>query len=181
MRSYHTRLNDGVPVTIRYADEGEVDELTAIEIDADQRYADSLHPEMAKGDHIPSEALARAVGRRQVIVAVEDDVILGWLLLTKSGDEICIGQISVRRSAGGKGIGTTLLRTIVESVRSAGHQSIVLNTQADVPWNQPWYERRGFVVVPPDEWSADMHVIAEEQSADGLDWNTRVHMRLRLE
>ncbi len=165
---------------IRYADEGEVDVLTAIEIDADQRYANSVHPEMAKGDHIPSEALARAVGARQVIVAVEDDAILGWLLLTKSGDEICIGQISVRRSAGGTGVGAKLLSTIVDSVRSEGHQSIVLNTQADVPWNQPWYERRGFVVVPREEWTADMHVIAEEQCADGLDWNTRVHMRLHL-
>ena len=170
-----------MPVTIRYADEDEVEELTAIEIDADKRYANSLHPEIANGHHIPSEALARAVVARQVVVAVEDDAILGWLLLTKAGDEICIGQISVRRSAGGRGVGTKLLSTIVDSVRRAGHQSIVLNTQADVAWNRPWYDRHGFVVVPPEEWTADMHVIAEEQCADGLDWNTRVHMRLQLD
>jgi GNAT superfamily N-acetyltransferase len=173
-------LNSDVAVTIRYADESEVDELSAIEIDADQRYADSAHPEIAAGDHIPSEALARAVGARQVIVALEDDAILGWLLLTKVGDEVCIGQISVRRSAGGKGVGTQLLSTIVDAVRNAGHPSIVLNTQADVPWNQPWYERHGFVVVPPEEWTPDMHVVADEQRADGLDWNTRVHMRRHL-
>jgi GNAT superfamily N-acetyltransferase len=173
-------LNVDVPLTIRYAEASEVETLTAIEIDADQRYVDSAHPEIANGDHIPTEALARAVGARQVIVAVEDDAILGWLLLTKSGDELCIGQISVRRSAGAKGVGTKLLDTIIESVRSAGHRSVVLNTQADVPWNQPWYERRGFVVVPPQEWTADMHVIADEQRADGLDWSTRVHMRLHL-
>ena len=155
--------------------------LTAIEIDADKRYATSVHPEIAQGDHIPSEALARAASARQVIVAVEDDAILGWLLLTKSGDELCIGQISVRRSAGRAGVGTKLLNTIVDAVRSAGHRSIVLNTQADVPWNQPWYERHGFVVVPPEEWTADMHVIADEQRADGLDWTTRVHMRLQLD
>ena len=101
--------------------------------------------------------------------------------MSRSGDELCIGQISVRRSAGGKGVGTKLLSTVVDSVRSAGHQSIVLNTQADVPWNRPWYERRGFVVVPPEEWTADMHTIADEQCADGLDWNTRVHMRLQFD
>lgn len=155
--------------------------LTAIEIDADERYANSVHPEMANGYHIPSDALAHAVRARRVIVAVEDDAILGWLLLTKAGEEVCIGQISVRRSAGGKGVGTRLLSTTVDSVRNAGHQSIVLNTQADVPWNRPWYARRGFVVVPPAEWTADMHVIADEQRADGLDWSTRVHMRLQLD
>ena len=176
-----TRLDIDVPVTIRYAEEGEVEVLTAIEIDADQRYVNSVHPEIANGNHIPSEALTRAVRARQVVVAVEDDAILGWLLLTKSGDELCIGQISVLCAAGGKGVGTKLLDTIVDSARTAGHQSIVLNTQADVPWNQPWCERRGFVVVPPEEWTADMHVIADEQCVDGLDWNTRVHMRLRLD
>lgn len=169
------------PVTIRYANDDEVEVLTAIEIDADQRFANTAHPEMANGDHIPSEALGHAVAARQVIVAVQDDVILGWLLLTKSGDEVCIGQISVRRSAGGQGVGAKLLNTIVDSVRHAGYQSIVLNTQSDVPWNQSWYERHGFVVVPTQEWTADMHVIADEQRAKGLDWSTRVHMRLRLD
>ncbi len=170
-----------MPVTIRHADEDEVELLTAIEIDADQRYLNSAHPEMANGDHIPIEALARAVRARQVFVAVEDDAILGWLLVTKSGDELCVGQISVLRSAGGKGVGTKLLGAIVDSARAAGKQSIVLNTQADVPWNQSWYERRGFVVVPFEAWTAGMHVIADEQRADGLDWNTRVHMRLHLD
>jgi predicted N-acetyltransferase YhbS len=139
-----------------------------------------VHPEIANGETIPSDELTLAVRARQVIVAVEDDAILGWVLLTKAGDEVCVGQISVRCSAGGRGIGTKLLNTIIDSVHSAGHRSIVLNTQADVPWNQPWYERHGFVVVPPEEWTAGMHVITEEQRADGLDWNTRVHMRLHL-
>lgn len=168
-------------VTIRYADASEVDELSAIEVDADQRYARSSHPEMAGGDHIPIDALARAVAGRQIVVAVEDDVILGWLLLTKCGDELCIGQISVRRAAGGKGVGTQLLTTAIDSVKRAGRPSIVLNTQADVPWNQPWYERHGFVVVPREQWTPDMHTIAEEQQRDGLDWSTRVHMRLQLD
>lgn len=167
-------------VTVRRAREDEVAVLTEIEIDADQRYADSAHPEFAAGNHIPTDALARAASRGLVLVAEEAGAILGWVLLTGSGDEWCVGQISVRRSAGGRGIGTQLLQTLIEAARAAGKPSIVLNTQSDVAWNAPWYERHGFVVVPPDEWTADMHVIADEQRAEGMDWTTRVHMRLHI-
>lgn len=173
-------MNGGVTVAIRYALADEAALLTEIELDADQRYADSAHPEIAGGNHIPTEALARAASRRQVLVAEEDGTVVGWILLTMSGDELCIGQISVRRAAGGRGIGTKLLTTSIESARAGGRASIVLNTHTDVAWNQPWYERHGFEVVDPADWTPDMHVIADEQTADGMDWSTRVHMRLRL-
>ncbi|MEY2468779.1 MAG: hypothetical protein QOF21_1477, partial [Actinomycetota bacterium] len=64
--------------------------LTAIEIDAGQRFTNSVHPEIANGETIPSDELTLAVRARQVIVAVEDDAILGWVLLTKAGDEVCV-------------------------------------------------------------------------------------------
>lgn len=81
---------------------------------------------------------------------------------------------------GGVGVGTALLRRVIDEARRAGEGSVVLNTQSDVAWNRPWYERHGFAVVPRAAWSEALLAIERDQARDGLDWSTRVHMRLRL-
>ena len=73
------------------------------------------------------------------------------------------------------------MKTVIASARGMGYESIVLNTQTDVPWNRPWYEKHGFVVVDESDWTDDMHVITREQTESGLDWTTRAHMRLLLD
>jgi predicted N-acetyltransferase YhbS len=168
-------------IEIRLARPEDLDTLTEIEADADLRYADSVHPEMAGGDTIPRDDLVRAVDYKWIIVAAEGDRVVGWLLLTRCGDEFCIGQISVRRDAGRRGVGSELLKAAIASARQMGYRSIVLNTQSDVAWNRPWYEKHGFVVVDASEWTEGMHAITREQSEAGLDWTTRVHMRLSFD
>jgi predicted N-acetyltransferase YhbS len=165
---------------IRLARAEDLDALTEIEADADLRYADSVHPEMASGATFPRDVLARGIERNWIIVASEDERVVGWVLLTRSGDEFCVAQISVRRDVGGRGVGDALMKTVIASARGMGYGSIVLNTQTDVPWNRPWYEKHGFVVVDESDWTDDMHVIRREQTESGLDWATRVHMRLLL-
>jgi GNAT superfamily N-acetyltransferase len=46
-----------------------------------------------------------------------------------------------------QGIGTALLERACEWGRARGYPAITLTTYADVPWNAPWYARRGFVEV----------------------------------
>ena len=74
-----------------------------------------------------------------------------------------------------------LLLAAIDRCRQSNRRAVVLNTQSDVPWNRPWYEHFGFVVVPVEEWDADMHETVVEQTASRLDWSTRGHMRLQLE
>ena len=78
------------------------------------------------------------------------------------------------------GIGTALLGEVIARAVTAGVRTLVLNTQDDVPWNRPWYEHAGFVVVPEAQWTATMRDDTAAQVAAGLDSSTRVHMRLTL-
>ncbi len=55
-----------------------------------------------------------------------------------------------------------------------------LNTEHDIIWNRPWYESLGFVVVNPTDWTDAMADVVGAQTKMGLDWSTRVHMRLTL-
>lgn len=154
--------------------------LAGIERAADERFLDAGHPELASGDAIPDHVASQAVTQGRITVAEVDGVVAGWLFATRVGDELCLGQVSVSTQFGRRGIGTALLDDLIKRARSAGEPSIVLNTQSDVPWNMPWYAHHGFVVVPAGAWTAGMHEVTDYQTEDGLDWNSRVHMRLQL-
>jgi len=154
--------------------------LGAIERAADERYRATRHASFLDGETIPLDAAQRAVAAGRITVAEVDGEVVGWLFITRLGAELCLGQVSVLPSHGRLGIGTALLRDLIERARAAGERTLVLNTQSDVAWNMPWYARHGFVVVPQEEWSPKMRALTEAQHETGIDWKFRVHMRLTL-
>ncbi len=165
-------------VDIRFAAPREVSQLQAIERAADTRFAEAGHPELADGDTIPTSVAEAAIADKRIVVAVAEGDIAGWIYTSRIAGELCIGQICVHPRFGGRGIGTSLLSYIIEG--AAGEASIVLNTQSDVPWNRPWYEKHGFVVVPEPGWSDALREVTKKQIDAGLDWSQRCHMRLVL-
>jgi N-acetylglutamate synthase-like GNAT family acetyltransferase len=46
------------------------------------------------------------------------------------------------------GVGSTLLSAAEERARKSGTSALWLTTYRHLSWNRPFYERRGFVVVP---------------------------------
>ncbi|WP_375480415.1 GNAT family N-acetyltransferase [uncultured Jatrophihabitans sp.] len=79
------------------------------------------------------------VGRPPVAFAEVDEVDgVGHLA------EIAVVPGSMRRGIGGR-----LLEHACDWARGRGYPAITLVTYADVPWNGPWYRRRGFVEIEP--------------------------------
>jgi len=58
-----------------------------------------------------------------------------------------------------------------------GYGAVTLTTFRDVPWNLPFYARLGFDVVAPDEVSASLRAIVEDETRRGLDPSRRVVMK----
>lgn len=154
--------------------------MQRVGLDADARYVALGLPALADGTTIPTEVAERAVASGRLTVATLRDEVVGWVYVTRLDGELCLGQISVAREAGGNGVGTALLLRVIEQAKSAGEPSIVLNTQRDVAWCMPWYLRHGFVEIARAQWSPALAALAEAQAHDGLDWTTRVHMRRAL-
>ncbi len=159
--------------------------LGPIDLASNQLFADHGHPEFETDESIPEEAARAATAEQRLFVGEVfgpdgSPVIVAWVLLIHLDGELCIGQISVHPDAAQRGYGSAMLRMVIRHGRATGERSIVLNTQTDIPWNRPWYEKHGFEVVPEAEWTPGMRRATTEQSADGLDWSTRVHMRLNL-
>jgi ribosomal protein S18 acetylase RimI-like enzyme len=167
-------------IELRPARREEIGLLQEIEQVADERFAAAGHPELTDGAVMPEEVAARAIDEGRLTVAEADGTVVGFVVRAALGGEACVAQLSVTPAVGRRGVGTALLDHVIEAARVGGHGSLVLVTQSDVPWNQAWYERRGFVVVPEAEWTPAMHAAMEAQVAAGLDRATRVQMRLPL-
>ncbi|MEZ5215691.1 MAG: GNAT family N-acetyltransferase [Ilumatobacteraceae bacterium] len=165
---------------LRPATTADVPEFGRIDVATEAMFVDAGHPEFADGGTIPDDVAARAIAEDRITVAELDGVVVGWVYVTRVEGELCIGQISVDPAAQRTGVGTAMLRRVIEAARAADEPSILLNTQSDVPWNQPWYEKFGFEVVPEQRWTSGLRAIVSEQTGAGLDWTTRVHMRLVL-
>ena len=167
-------------LTIRPGRSGDIARCREIELATHKQFEAAGHPEFLSSGVIPDTVAKRAIRAGRILVAEINGRVVGWAFLTRSDGELCIGQLAVSPQSQRVGVGTALVDAVIADARHSGERSVVLNTQADVEWNQPWYERIGFEVVPPQRWTTDMAAIAREQTEAGLDWDTRVHMRMRL-
>ncbi len=70
-----------------------------------------------------------------------------------------------------KGLGSALLEAVCEL------GDVTLTTFRDVPWNAPWYARRGFEVLDPAEWGPELEALVAHERELGIEVAPRVVMR----
>ena len=81
-------------------------------------------------------------------VAVSDDQLLGFACAEHFGYDLHVWIMAVRREAQGQGLGTRLMRAVLGYAFDSGATRVTLTTFRGVPFNEPFYRRLGFVVVP---------------------------------
>jgi GNAT superfamily N-acetyltransferase len=81
-------------------------------------------------------------------VAVSDDQLLGFACAEHFGHDLHVWIIVVRREAQGQGLGTRLMHTVLEHAFDSGAARVTLTTFRGVLFNEPFYHRLGFMVVP---------------------------------
>jgi GNAT superfamily N-acetyltransferase len=70
--------------------------------------------------------------------------VVGFAHLTEPDGHAHLEQVSVLPAYGRQGIGTALVRAVMEEARWAGHDRLSLCTFRDVPFNGPFYAALGF-------------------------------------
>lgn len=88
---------------------------------------------------------------------------VGFASLDVLDGEPYLDQLSVRAAAGRRGIGRRLLRHAIGWAEKQPGSGLWLTTYGHVPFNRPFYESEGFVVMPGDTWSAGVLHHVEEQ------------------
>jgi GNAT superfamily N-acetyltransferase len=92
-------------------------------------------------------------------------------------DAVHLEEIDVHPDHGRRGLGARLIRHLCHWAAGKGYDAVTLTTFRDVPWNFPFYTRLGFEVVPPEQVSASLREIVEDEARRGLDPLRRVVMK----
>ena len=146
-------MNEPPRFEIRPADPGEMPDLIAIDDDATTLYAKSGLPlVLPRGDPFIADEQARwtaaAHAGRLFLAFDARHERAGFAALDVLDDEPYLDQLSVRTSSMGRGIGSRLLQHAIEWASRHGGRGLWLTTYRHIRHNAPFYQRRGFVVVP---------------------------------
>jgi GNAT superfamily N-acetyltransferase len=171
--------NDRVKIRLLGADE--LTTVQQIENAAGRPFAEIGMHEIANDappDHDQLTAF-QADGRAWVLVD-DLDAPIGFVLVDLVDSGAHIEQVSIHPDHARQGLGRTLIDHVADWARNSGRSELTLTTFTDVAWNGPYYERLGFVAVPPAELGPQLRAIREHEAAIGLDRWPRTAMRRPL-
>jgi GNAT superfamily N-acetyltransferase len=159
----------------------ELEALRSIERDAARAFAAIGMPEIAHDEPLTVAELEtfRARGRGWVAVD-EHDRPVGYLLSTVVDDCAHIEQVTVSPSHARRGIGAALIEHFGALALDEGRSVLTLTTFRDVPWNAPYYERLGFVVVEPADQGQELAALVAHEASSIPGDAPRVAMRRPL-
>ena len=159
------------------------DELVAVQtigLRAGERFREIDDERIARCADDPPFALdelaaIQAAGR--LLVAVDEGRLVGFVVFEALDGCAHVEEVSVVPEAEGRGHGTALLDAVGAWGTQAGLDGVTLTTFAEVPWNRPYYERRGFRVLTDDELTPALRARRVAEAAQGLLPELRVVMR----
>ncbi|KAM3424934.1 hypothetical protein BST61_g6907 [Cercospora zeina] len=149
--------------SIRPATSDHAAAIRAIEESSIQKF--STIPELSHlaqpGTFTPNSlsGLPAWLSRGKVFLAVNcsaseeaEEEVVGVIATLPKDDSIFIAEISVLEEHHGKGIGSMLLNAVFEWTRGQSalkgeEVKVSLTCYRDVPWNGPWYQKKGFEVI----------------------------------
>jgi GNAT superfamily N-acetyltransferase len=120
----------------------------------------------------------RTAGRAWVVTD-DADVPVAYVVVDVLDGNAHVEQVSVDPGHAGRRLGNRLVDHVVQWARDEGFPAVTLTTFRDVPWNRPYYERCGFVVLDPADMGPELAARVDEEAVHGLDPALRVCMRRR--
>ena len=134
--------------SIRLARPDDADAFHRVEEDAVALLADE--PSLA-GIPVPpsrsAEEYRGMIAQGHCLTATSGDRIVGFAATRRHARELHLHELSVATDFQRRRIGATLLNAVKIDARNSGVRAITLHTYRDVPFNAPFYERHGWVIV----------------------------------
>lgn len=124
------------------------------------------------------DTLQRANQDGRLWVAIDaEGAPVGFALVLELGLFAHLDEMDVLPEHGRKGVGSALLEAVCEWGFTRGFSAVTLSTFRDVPWNAPFYSRRGFAVVDPLEQPPELARIVAMERRKGMRTDLRVIMQ----
>lgn len=170
------------PVMVRRARADDLETLCDLELAADNRFA-LVRLSSLLGSSAPQvDSFRGAVENGRLWVATDaTGQAVGFVRIELRDGQAHIEQVSVHPVHAGHRIGAQLLAVAQDWAVARGGNRLTLNTFRDVPWNGPYYERLGWVVLPADQLGPDLVEVRARERRLGLDVAPRQAMVKRLQ
>lgn len=168
--------------TVRLAAPQDIRSLPPIERAASEMYKE-LRAELelrfgALDSVTPIPELEQAQRAGTLWVAADPaDAPVGFALVRLVDGAAYLAEMDVHPAHGRGGVGSALLARVCDWAREAGIPAVTLSSFRDVPWNGPFYARRGFRVLDAGELSPGLAEVARLEREKGLRMDRRVVMR----
>jgi GNAT superfamily N-acetyltransferase len=123
------------------------------------------------------DAFAAAQRERRLWVASGPSAQpVGFALVVELEGYVHLEELDVLPSYARQGIGSALLAAVCSWAKKSGYPAVTLRTFRDVPWNGPFYQRRGFEVVDSATLSPGHVALEASERQRGLRTEIRVTM-----
>ncbi|MFJ7146167.1 GNAT family N-acetyltransferase [Pseudomonas protegens] len=94
--------------------------------------------------------------------------------------ELHVWEISVASGHQGQGIGKRLLQAARQYAEEQQLEALTLSTFRELAWNEPFYQRQGFVTLEPAQLGPRLRQVLADETQHGLPAPRRCAMRLAL-
>lgn len=149
---------------------GDVNHVVEVSLAADTLFAEA-------GLELPPDDPRNVLDHAdRVLVAVADGRVCGLAATVTLDGAAHLEQLAVHPGHGRRGIGGALVEAVCANALDDGHDRVTLTTFEDVPWNGPWYERRGFSTLPRARWGPELERQWEIEEAAGIMVRSRIAM-----
>ncbi|MCI5077787.1 GNAT family N-acetyltransferase [Oricola sp.] len=162
-------------VVIRAAGAIDVPALHAVEARASRLFADHGFPLVGAAPW-PIDDFAGFLRDNATLVATDVERPVGFAVSGPVDDLWWLKELSVDPDFMGRGFGTALIEAVCAEARGAQVRRLGLSTFRDVPFNAPFYARRGFRVMNPDTAPEAWRNRFESEVPDGASRADRVLM-----
>jgi predicted N-acetyltransferase YhbS len=167
---------------IREARPGDEPALVAIDRRATALLASAGLPELLGAGAPGAEEFREAARQCAVLVAADGgDEPLGFAIARPIDGMLHLCELAVDPAHGRCGIGSALVRAVIERAAGMGLAGVSLTTFRHVPFNAPFYARLGFSELRPQDATAGLLAAFRAEIPEGIASSTRLIMVLRHE
>lgn len=106
---------------------------------------------------------------------------VGFIMTQDLPESLFIHELSVSEAWQNQGIGKLLIQKVINKAIENQFSAVTLTTFRHVPWNEPFYQRLGFVILPNNEIPASLQaILTHEVTRGGFAAETRCAMRYEI-
>jgi GNAT superfamily N-acetyltransferase len=168
-------------ISIKLAGSEHLSAIPAIELAASAMFPEADLPVEVRYLVIENELLQEAQSDARLWVALTDErTPVGFAMAGIIDGGAHLDEMDVMPDFGRQGVGTRLVRTIIDWARLGDYPVLTLITFRHLPWNAPFYERMGFEAMATSELGEELAKLLQEEGDAGIDVHKRVCMKLDL-